>query len=139
LRADAADPPAPIAIGEQHGLLDARELARIAPTPQRPSDEAAVAPAADGGKGLRVENRGPARVCIIVQGVPIGFVEAEGTGVFEALAPGVYRVAALRGTGLLLPPALVRVPGELQVGRAPLSDPAPQLGEPPPDSPEAAR
>jgi hypothetical protein len=185
LRADAANPPAPLPTSDTRNLLDAAELARIAPTQLKPGDEpgaelgrlapiplkagaepiAALARsgptpktgaeplaelAAVSGTTLRVENRTPARLCLIVQGVPIGWIKPDASGDFSGLTPGFYRVAAQRSSGLVvLPPTLMRIPGELRLGREVAaacsgggcrgSEPEPQLGESSADSPAAAR
>jgi hypothetical protein len=152
LRADAANPPAPLPTSDTRDLLEAEELGRIAPTPLKPSDEANLPPAAVSGKTLRIENRTPARLCVIVQGIPIGWIKPDVVGDFAGLAPGVYRVAAQRSSGLVvLPPTLMRIPGEVRLGREVGAGAAcsgggcranelePQLGASSADSPAAAR
>jgi hypothetical protein len=140
LRADTVAPPAPVATSSSRALLDATDLARITATPARagsldlpPYDAAAVS-----GEGLTVDNRTPARIVIVLQGIPIGWIKADARGHFGGLAPGYYHVAALRTSGLqVLPSSIVRVPGELRVGHP--DAPAAQLGEPLLGSPDAAR
>jgi hypothetical protein len=66
-----------------------------------------------------LDNRTPARLVAVVQGVPIGWVNAYTRVRFFGLAEGLYEVAALRtSTGTVQASGLVGVPGELQIARS---------------------
>jgi hypothetical protein len=144
LRADAVDPPSLALSSPVRELLDPRDIQRIAPTPVRaPPEEAAQPDAAVSGEGIGVDNRTPARLVIVVQGLPLGWVKPQTSGRFLGLEPGYYRIAALRSSGLLvMPPVLTRVPVDLHFGGVPNPVPNaqnPQLKEPLLNSPDAAR
>jgi hypothetical protein len=141
LRADAVDPPAPVLTTTMRTLLELSDLERIAPTPVRFPPDGASLDAAVSGEGIAVENHTPARLVIVVQGLPIGWIQPQTSGRFVGLASGYYRIAALRPSGLLvMPPVLTRVPVDLHFGgsAAAVADSA-QLKEPLRSSPEAAR
>jgi hypothetical protein len=147
LRADAVEPPTPALAAPVRQLLEARDIERILPTPVRlaKGDTAAVAvDAAVSGDGIWVDNRTPARLLVVVQGLPIGWVKPQTSGRFAGLSPGYYRIAVLRPSGLfVMPPALTRVPVDLHFGgpggQGPPVVTSAQLKEPEPISPEAAR
>jgi hypothetical protein len=135
LRADTVALPPPVPTSDIRPLLDASDLARIPPLPMRAGTDTPPFDAAVGG-ALSVDNRTVARVVVIVQGVPIGWVKPDVRGRFEGLMPGYYRITALRTSGqVATPTAIVRVPGELRIDHLA----ATQLGEPLVSSPEAAR
>jgi hypothetical protein len=155
LRADAVDPPEPVATTDARALLDPRDMSRIQPTPVRmPSESApsALVSEAVGGASLRVENHTPARVVVIVQGIAIGWIKPEAKGDFFGLVPGYYRVSALRTSSLQVQTGtLLHLPTTLQLGHdqsviapsaQPVIAPSAQLNEPlvtPGSTPEAAR
>jgi hypothetical protein len=145
LRADAVDPPAPVVTTAVRPLLELEDLERIVPTPVRfPPEGSEILDAAVSGEGIAVDNRTPARLVIIVQGLPVGWIQPQTSGRFVGLPPGYYRIAALRPSGLLvMAPVLTRVPADLHFGgvagpTAATTDGA-QLKEPLLSSPEAAR
>jgi hypothetical protein len=75
---------------------------------------------------LVVENRSNARVLIVAQGVPVGWIDADSTLSIPGFTPGWYRIGAVRPLGILrMPPKLIRVPGQLMIGKADLPEPAP--------------
>ena len=59
-------------------------------------------------------NGQPTRLIVVVQGVPIGFVDAGTTAHFVGLGPGIYYVGAMRPLGgIAARPRLVPVPTDL--------------------------
>ena len=129
LRGDAADPPRLWPRRPDPQLIEAGAVARIRPLPLRGRAELsarpAESPAAVSGGGqlpLSLDNRTPARLVAVVQGVPIGWVNAYTRVRFFGLSEGLYEVAALRtSTGTVQGTGVVAVPGELQIARAPFS------------------
>ncbi len=110
VRADESRPPAGLATADSRSSVDAAELAHIAPVHGAPT---ASKPSA----ALEVVNNTAARAIIMVQGVPVGWVNAYRRGRFEGFRPGRYRVGALRPLGALrLAPKLVELPGEVVLG-----------------------
>ena len=62
--------------------------------------------------GLIFANQSEARVVVTVEGVAVGWVESGAEGHFPGLAPGPYRVAALRPLGaVVIRPRIVSMPG----------------------------
>jgi hypothetical protein len=129
LRGDAADPPRLWPRRPDPQLIEAGAVSRIRALPLRarpePSARPLETPAAVSGSErlpLILDNRTPARLVAVVQGVPIGWVNAYTRVRFYGLAEGLYEVAALRtSTGSVQGSGLVGVPGELQIARSPLS------------------
>lgn len=113
LRADDVDAPEPIPHASSGAMLDTFQHLR----PLRASAPDAGAGAASGA--LEVANFTDTRAIIVVQGVPIGWVEAGARARFDGFTPGLYRVGALRPLGILrMPPRPVQIPGSLTLGRA---------------------
>jgi hypothetical protein len=146
LRADAGFPPDPLATAPAHALFEARDLVRLPPSPARNVPEGSPnTPAAVGGDVLSIDNRGSARVAIVVQGVTIGWVKPHSVGSFSGLVPGDYHIAALKPLGaVVMPSTLTHVPAELLLGKPPEpleppEAPSAQLSEPLLNSPDAAR
>jgi len=121
LRADNADPPRLWPRRPDAQLIEAAALARVHALPT-PRGDVPPAPAAVSGSAaprLRVTNHTPARMVAVVQGVPVGWVNAFSSVSFSGLLEGAYGVAALRtATGSVQAAAQVSVPGELVVARA---------------------
>ena len=129
--------PAPEAAGPAMGPEASTELR---PGSEASSGSATVTDAAVGGEGIGVDNRTPARLVIIAQGLPLGWIKPQTSGRLLGLEPGYYRIAALRSSGLLvMPPVLTRVPVDLHFGAVPNAATRPQLKAPLLNSPEAAR
>lgn len=116
LRADEVGPPQPIARTRSRAFLEPAALARVPPMAHPPRD----APSPEGeapGEGLDFVNASDARVVVTVEGVAIGWVDAGASGLFVGLAPGYYRVAALRPMGaVVIRPRVVQVPGRTVLG-----------------------
>lgn len=112
LRADAAEPPPPIAPVATGTTLAPADLARVVPA-RGASDIGAVLAALD------VDNSaGDTRVIVLVDGVPIGWVNAGASARFDGLRAGTHRVGALRPLGVVRAPARkLRIPGLLTLGR----------------------
>ena len=149
LRGDAADPPRLWPRRPDPQLIETAAVSRIKPLPLRPRAEPPARtpepPAAQSGserQPLILDNRTPARLVAVVQGVPLGWVNAYTRVRFYGLAEGLYEVGALRtATGAIQASGLVGVPGELLVARTPVPSelsasraPVNELGPPP--SPE---
>jgi hypothetical protein len=121
LRADNADPPRLWPRRPDAQLIEPAALARVRALP-RARAEAPAAPAAVSGEAaarLGLENHTPARMVAVVQGVPVGWVDAFARVQFTGLAQGTYEVAALRtSTGSVQAAGQVSVPGELIVARS---------------------
>jgi hypothetical protein len=111
LRADEHERPRTLpARRPTTALLDSAPLGQLLPS--HPSE-------GPPGASLVVENRSSSRVLIIAQGVPVGWVDAGSTLPITGFAPGWYRIGAVRPLGILrMPPKLIRVPGQLAIGRA---------------------
>ena len=114
LRADHVDPPPPVPRSDSRAFLTPDLMRRIRrdPGPRPPPAEDAP------GEGIRLTNRGHARMIVTVQGTPVGWVDRGATAHFVGLEPGTYRVGAMRPFGLQyagLQP--VTVPGHLLLPR----------------------
>jgi hypothetical protein len=110
LRADETDPPPAIAARPARALLDPEAVGKLIPS--RPSDEA-------GPAALTIDNHTDTRAIVVVQGVAVGWINAGERLRIEGFAPGDYRVGAIRPLGILrMPVRLVRIPGELVIGRS---------------------
>jgi len=96
LRADHVDPPRPIPNPASRAILAPETMARIERIrgPLQPPAEDAPA------EGLQVLNRGRSRMLVTVQGTPIGWLDRGARAHFVGLAPGTYRVGAMRPFGL---------------------------------------
>jgi len=110
LRADEIEPPSPITARSSRSWLEAEAISRLVPS----------RPAPEGGTGsLRVENRTDTRAIVLAQGVAVGWVDAGQSLRVDGFAAGHYRVGAIRPLGVLrVPPKLLRIPGELVIGRS---------------------
>lgn len=123
LRADHVAPPHPLPRARPNTpMLEAAALAQLVPWRATPGPADA---------SLVVENVSNARVLLIMQGVPIGWIDAEATMTVPGLQPGWYRTGAVRPLGVLrMPPKLLRVPGTLTIGRTQLEHPPPASAQP---------
>jgi hypothetical protein len=128
LRADEADPPAPIVDHGGRVLLEPAALARMPASRVLPGE---------GPVELSIDNRTNTRAIVIAQGVPIAWVDADRSLTIPGFNPGFYSIGAIRPLGILrMTPKLTRVPGQLVIGRprvpAPIdAKPAVSTGEPP--------
>jgi hypothetical protein len=116
LRADHEAPPEPIEPRPSHAFLTRAMLARIEgrPPPRVPPRDLPPPP----DEGILVRNDGPCRNVVVVNGVPIGYVDAGATGHFRAVMAGVYRIGAMRPLGwVTLGADPVVVPGALRLPR----------------------
>lgn len=112
LRADEAPPLPEVTHVTSRALLEPDALARLG-TDVRPSDEIdrrdADPPVAE---GLEVVNQSDGRMIVVVDGVAVGWVDAQATGRFVGLRPGVHEVGGMRpGGAVSMRPRLVEVPG----------------------------
>jgi hypothetical protein len=96
LRADHQGPPPPVARETHRSFLPSRLLGRIEPHRPAPHRAAGEESTLD---GLRIQNGSPARMIFVVNGHALGWVEAHEEGLFTGLAPGVYRLGAMRPFG----------------------------------------
>ena len=124
LRADAGDPPEPIVSLTSRAMLDPSDVAHLAPLRMLRAER--LPPAAASGPldtTIEVDNRTDARVVVIVQSVPLGWVRARSQASFAGFAPGYYRLGAVRPFGQpVMTPTLFRAPGPLRLGK---QDPRP--------------
>jgi hypothetical protein len=108
LRADEVDPPRLPSPTGGTVLLEREALARLPPS------RAAIGP----GGPLVVHNQTSTRLIVLAQSVPVAFIDARQSLAIDGLVPGHYRMGAIRPLGVLrMPPKLVRIPGELKIGR----------------------
>jgi hypothetical protein len=124
LRADEVDPPA--TLGQRSGgtLIEPTALSRLSAS----RAQSGSAPAS-----LLVDNGTDTRAIVIAQGVPVGWVDAGQSLRIDGFNPGMYRVGAIRPLGILrMAPKLVRIPGQLVIGRARAATPA--VPKSPPDA-----
>jgi hypothetical protein len=119
LRADAGDPPDPIAAMASRAMLEPSDVAHLDPVRIRAvAREPAIAAGLDGAS-FEVDNRTEAKVIVVVQSVPLGWLSAHTRASFAGFAPGFYRVGAVRPFGQpVMTPALLRAPGALRLGKA---------------------
>ena len=136
LRADNADPPRSLASAQIRTLLSQRDIGRLPPlSPRTPG-----LPVLDGGLpsggGLMVRNRGRTRMLLVVQGVPLAWLQPGAAIEYSGFSPGFYRVAALRADADdVAMPLPTLIPGDFEIG---LRDDV-QLEPRPSTSPDAAR
>jgi hypothetical protein len=108
LRADEVDPPTMLGAGASGLLLEPAALARLPLSRALPGPERA---------SLVIDNHTDARAIMLMQGVPVAWVEGGGRVSIDGLRPGTYSVGAIRPLGILrMPPRLLRVPGEVVMG-----------------------
>ena len=117
LRADEREPPRTLPLPRPtHAVLEPSALGQLVPFKASPGPPAS----------LVVENRSSARVMMIAQGVPVGWIDADSTLSIDGFTPGWYRIGAVRPLGILrMHPKLIRVPGQLTIGKADLPEPEP--------------
>ncbi|MCB9615139.1 MAG: hypothetical protein H6722_22090 [Sandaracinus sp.] len=119
LRADHVDPPRPVAPADSRAFLPPAMMARFPPRRERRNVE--PDPSTNGeapGEGLLVENRGPTRTLVTIDGTPIGWVDAGVTAHYVGLRPGMYEVGGVRPFGLQAARVRpVRVPGRVRLPR----------------------
>lgn len=111
LRADEIGAPAPVPSASSRAFLDPGALSRLPRMERLPADHR---PARDPApaEGLEFRNESEARVVVTIEGVAVGWVSSGARGVFIGIAPGPYRVAALRPLGaVVIRPRIVVVPG----------------------------
>jgi hypothetical protein len=122
LRADAGDPPEAVAYMPGRPMLDPGELVHLAPLRVRVDklDPERTRPVDPNQPGIvQVDNRADARVVVVVQGVPVGWVAEHERVSLEGFTPGHYRVGAVRPLGQpAMTPTLLRIPGALRFGKA---------------------
>lgn len=143
LRADAVSLPRPLRNARHQALLDTRDIERLQPIVVKPNPNNATAPvlppidAGPPGSGvLRAQNRGLTRMLLVVQGVPLAWLQPKAAVEFSGFTPGYYRVSAVRpyAANAAIPNPMV-IPGEYQVGA--IQEPQPQAARP--DLPPAER
>lgn len=116
LRADEIDAPAPLPAQSFGRMLDSFEHLPPLRAPKSPEPMADAASTERGA--LEVVNHTDTRAIVIVQGVPIGWLEAGVRATFEGFVPGLYRIGAIRPLGILrLSPKPISIPGTLLIGR----------------------
>jgi hypothetical protein len=123
LRADGVALPKPLATTRVRTLLDTRDIERLAPIVIRPGATPALAPLVDAGPPgsgvLHAENRGVGRMLLIVQGVPLAWLQPRASANFSGFTPGYYRVGAVRAYAQnAFTPNPTIIPGEFLVGLA---------------------
>jgi hypothetical protein len=128
LRADAVNLPRPLMNARPRALLETRDVERLQPIVVRPNANAtgananapALAPIDAGPPGsgvLRAENRGLTRMLLVVQGVPLAWLQPRAAMEFSGFTPGYYRVSGVRpyAQNAATPNPMV-IPGEFVVG-----------------------
>lgn len=112
MRADHVDPPRPIAVQTGHAFFEPEVLARLEPY-HRPPEPSRHSHPVDAGvpveRGLVIENRGPTRVVISIDGCAVGVVDAGATLTLEGLRPGPFAVGGGKPLGGLGAPKRVVV------------------------------
>lgn len=119
LRADHVDPPAPVPPSTSRAFLPPAMMARFEPGRERSGVEPDPSTTGEApGEGLLVENRGPTRTLVTIEGTPIGWVDAGATAHFVGLRAGMYEVGGMRPFGLQAARVRpVRVPGRVRLPR----------------------
>ena len=108
LRADELAPPQLPAAAARAQLLEPSAIGRLKPSRVERAETGS----------LLVHNHTSARALLFAQGVPVSWVDADQSVRVDGFSPGFYRMAAVRPLGVMrMPPKLVRVPGELHIGR----------------------
>lgn len=111
LRADHLEPPDRPSSPDGPVSLTSLGLERLRPFFELPADE-------PGPRPLVVRNDGDARALIVIEGAPVGWLEAGEQATFELPMAGMYRLGAMRPLGsAVLREKRVRVPGELTLAR----------------------
>lgn len=131
LRADAVGLPKPLSSARVRHLLETRDIERLGPIVIRPNANSNqnlnLVPIDAGPPGsgvLRAENRGSTRMLLVVQGVPLAWLQPRAATTLSGFTPGYYRVGAVRAFAQnALTPNPMAIPGEFLVGLA--AEPAP--------------
>lgn len=112
LRADQLDPPEPPPDDEATaGPADLLEQLR--PVYRPPETRSNTSPSA-----LTIDDRGEGRALVVINGVPVEWVDAGRTATLAPLTAGVYRIGAMRPLGgFVMAAKPVRVPGTLTFSR----------------------
>ena len=111
LRADEVDAPDPVAPSTSRAFLDPGALSRL-PRMEHPPAELDAPEGTAPAEGLEFVNESEARVVVTVEGVAVGWVGSGARGTFVGMAPGLYRIAALRPLGaVVIRPRIVPRPG----------------------------
>lgn len=111
LRADHRDPPDRPSSPDGPVSLTSLGLERLRPFFELPAEE-------PGPRPVVVRNDGSARALIVIEGAPVGWLEAGEQVTFELPTAGMYRLGAMRPLGsAALREKRVRVPGELTLTR----------------------
>lgn len=111
LRADHEEPPRRIAGPTSWFYHSPASYRRMTPKPRPPARiEQPESP--PGLRGLRVRNGGPVRMIVVLDGTPLGAVDAGAEVEFSDIAEGVFMIGGMRPLGgLAAKPRLARVPG----------------------------
>jgi hypothetical protein len=121
LRADSMSLPRPFASARARSLLEPRDIGRIVPTVVK-SSTGVVTPVDAGPPGsgvLRARNHARARMLVVVQGVPLGWLQPGAAAEFNGFTPGYYRVGSARPFAQYSANANpLLIPGDLSIGLA---------------------
>lgn len=110
LRADELEPPRRPPAGEGRFLITKAARERL-------SGAVDAGVAAGPSSVLTVHNRTPARVVLMIEGVPAAIVDARSSVPLQGLSPGTYRIGVMRPFGVFVRAAMpVEVPGEIVLG-----------------------
>ncbi len=114
LRADEKEPPATIEIDDSRTFLDPAEYAQVVPYHRYQGSDLT-----DTDGTLQFVNHTSTKVIVILEGIPVAWVDANSIGHFSGFCPGRYRVGAIRPFGgQLFSPRTIDLPGKFVIGRA---------------------
>lgn len=114
LRADEKEPPLTIESDDSRTLTDPAEYARLIPYQRYKKSDLS-----DTDGSLRFVNHTSTKVIVILEGIPVAWVDAYSKGHFSGFRPGRYRVGAIRPFGgQMFSPKIVDLPGEFVIGRS---------------------
>jgi hypothetical protein len=113
LRADEQEPPTTISVDDSHTLMDPAEYSRL--SPYRRDKNSGLN---DSAGSLQFVNHTSTKVIVILEGIPVAWVDAYSEGLFSGFHPGRYRIGAVRPFGgQLFSPKTVDLPGTFAIGR----------------------
>jgi hypothetical protein len=113
LRADENEPPEEIKNADNRTFMAPSEFARVVPYLATQN----AGPIDTNGE-LQVVNNSSTKVIVVIENIPVAWINAYSEGHISGFRPGRYRIRATRPFGIqLFSPRFIDLPGKLTVGK----------------------